>query len=454
MVATRYSAGAAASARGAVKWLGICFLFLFSGFQAAQGLQSSLNTELGLINLAVLYTVFAASLLEAPRMVAALERRFDGLPWVLALGGSSFVLAIAVNLVQPSVEPSWKWGVYVGSFAILGVGAAALWTAQAEYLGRSAVSATRRSGLVSSATTELNALFFSFFQFSGFVGCGITAFIFSGSASRERLFVLLSIVASIGAAAFLGLPRQDFVTLGSPAPRVHGGVKEVFVISMSPEFVRLLLLIFTNGLMLGFFSGPFMETVVTAAVGPQWVGHILMTFFAVNAVSTRLWGYLRTRLPGNGSLVLATLVVGGVFVWLLVDIFPTNFVLDEQTGEWVQVVNSVDLKTTMIKLGSLVSIFAMGDAYFESQLPATIQGEFQTSGNSLEANAAYKFWQTLGTATQLILALAIEVDKQLVVLISFLLLGLWSSRYRGLSPSLSTGHERLMEEEEEPSIQV
>lgn len=448
-VATRYSAGAAASARGAIKWLGICFLFLFGAFQAAQGLQSSLNTNLGLINLALLYGVFAVSLLEAPRMVAALERRFDGLPWVLALAGTSFVAAIAVNLVHPPVEASWHWGVYACSFAVLGVGAATLWTAQAEYLGRCAVAATRRSGLVSAATSELNSLFFSFFQFSGFLGCLITTFLYTDRSSRERLFIWLSLIATVGIIAFLGLPRQELVlSVGASPSSRPGGAREIFSVSFSSAFVRLVVLIFTNGLMLGFFFGPMLESVVTTTLGPQWVSKALMVFFAVNSLSTRLWGWLR----GAGSAIVAALLVGAVGVYLLVRDLPQNFVLDGATGEWVQVAEFIDFRSLSIEIVSLVSGFALGDSFFESQLPATIQGDFQMSGSSLEANAAYKFWQTLGTATQLVLALIVPVQQQLVVLLSFLILGLWSSRVR---PGLL--HHPIPEEQDvqhSPTIQV
>jgi hypothetical protein len=81
-----------------------------------------------------------------------------------------------------------------------------------------------------------------------------------------------------------------------------------------------------------------------------------------------------------------------------------------------------------------------------------VQSEFQTSEYSLEANAAYKFWQTLGTASQLLLALAIEIDQQLVVLLSFLLLGLWASCMRRRRATLRVEEEALVSEE--PSIQV
>jgi hypothetical protein len=150
---------------------------------------------------------------------------------------------------------------------------------------------------------------------------------------------------------------------------------------------------------------------------------------------------------------MAALLVGAVAVYLLVRELPENFTFDAATGEWVQVADSIEFRSLSIEIVTLVSVFALGDSYFESQLPAAVQGEFQTSGNSLEANAAYKFWQTLGTATQLVLALMIPIDQQLVVLLSFLVLGLWSSKAR---PSFR--HHPIPEEEEfeqnSPTIQV
>ena len=419
----RYSA-VAVSAKGAVKWLSVSFFLLFSGFQAAQGLQSSLNSQLGLVNLAVLYSVFGISLLFAPKIVSALEEKLGGLPWVLTIAGSCYVASILVNLIRPSQEPDITWFPYIASFASLGLGAGLLWTAQAEYLGRCACAAARRPqthASLAASTADLNSRFFSFFQFAGISGLVLVAVAFKAADSRLSLFLVLAGMSVLGCLMFLGLPNQRQHSLMPPAQYAAAG--ETLQLSFDSFFIRLLPIIFSNGLMLGFFLGPFLEKAVTESLGPDLVAPVLATFYAVNGVSTRLWGKLigqRIVSTTAATLVSAVIVVlfGSIF---LVALPLASFELNAK-GEWVEIAgrekHGWELFQAHFTIFASTVWFAFADSYFESQLPAAVQSKYQSTPRGLAANAAYKLWQTLGTASQFLLALALNFDEQVIVLIA------------------------------------
>ena len=438
----RYSA-VAVSAKGAVKWLSISFFLLFSGFQASQGLQSSLNSQLGLVNLAVLYSVFGISLLFAPKVVSSLEERLGGLPWVLTLSGSCYVLSILVNLMRPSHEPDLlTWVPYIASFASLGMGAGLLWTAQAEYLGRCACAAARRPqthATLAASTAELNGRFFSFFQFAGISGLLLVAVAFKAGDSRVSLFLFLSGLSVLGCLMFLGLPNQRQHSLMPQAE--HAAASETLQLSFDTFFIRLLPIIFSNGLMLGFFLGPFLEKAVAESLGPDLVAPVLATFYAVNGVSTRLWGKLiGQRVVSSAAATLVSAVIVVLFGCVYLVALPTpSFELNSK-GEWVGIPGSEKqgwelLEAHLTIFGSTVW-FAFADSYFESQLPAAVQSKYQSTSRGLAANAAYKLWQTLGTASQFLLALVLTFDEQLVVLVSFTFLSIWATVCSESRPSV------------------
>ena len=441
---TRSRTSSARSARGAVQWLSVCFFLLFSGFQAAQGLQSSLNKVFGLLNLAVLYSTFAFCLFQAPALVTFLERKTGGLPWVMLIGGSCYALSIFLTAI-PSTETGVEW-VVLGSFAALGIGAALLWTAEAEYLGRCAIQAARRTGgseAVGEATADLNGIFFGNFQFAGLAGTGLSAFLL-GTEGRGVLFIILGFLAILGVLGFLGLPN----IAGGRDLSVAPSYRATLSVSITGNFLPLLPLIFSNGLMLGFFVGPFLEEIGAPILGPSWVPVLLCVFFLVNSISTKFWGIMMAGKRTNEAMQLLyesendiskslrfySVICGSLicFFGVLFLMLPIPAAYKESKSGWeptgLNRSESMEIGLRILLI-SLVGIFAFADSFFESQLPAAVQASFQNGGQGLAANAAYKLWQTLGTATQLSIALVIGWRQQIVVLFSFTFLGVWALFY-------------------------
>lgn len=126
--------------------LGINFLLLFFAFNTIQAFETTLNHSLGFISLATLYTCFSISTLFSGVVVSALGPRLT-----LFIGAFTYVLFLAANVhVVPAV--------LVAASAVIGVGAALLWTAQGAFL---VANTTPRT------LSQRSGLFWAIFQLSG-----------------------------------------------------------------------------------------------------------------------------------------------------------------------------------------------------------------------------------------------------------------------------------------------
>lgn len=126
--------------------LGINFLLLFFAFNTIQAFETTLNHSLGFISLATLYTCFSISTLFSGLVVSALGPRLT-----LFVGAFTYVLFLAANVhVIPAV--------LIAASAVIGVGAALLWTAQGAFL---VANTTPRT------LSQRSGLFWAIFQLSG-----------------------------------------------------------------------------------------------------------------------------------------------------------------------------------------------------------------------------------------------------------------------------------------------
>ena len=126
--------------------LGFNFLLLFFAFNTIQAFETTLNHNLGFISLATLYTFFSCSTLFSGVVVAALGPRAT-----LFVGALTYVIFLAANV---RVIP----GVLITASAVIGIGAALLWTAQGAFL---IANTTPRT------LSQRSGLFWAIFQLSG-----------------------------------------------------------------------------------------------------------------------------------------------------------------------------------------------------------------------------------------------------------------------------------------------
>lgn len=397
--------------RRGVLVLGCGFLGVFGGFQAAQGLQTSLNATLGFINLAALYGTFTLLCLVAPPLVGRLDTAI-GLRGALLLSSLAYVAMIFSN-----TSAAASWALPISMSVLVGVAAPVLWTCQNDYLGRSAYHAARAEAdpcggrceetALAATTAEFNGLFFSIYQFAGMLGnvmasCLMLAF--AGSPlMKDVLFCVLGGVSVLGASTFLFMPPVGAAASSSE----QASLRDTAALAVSDARMSLLIpLIFTNGMTLSYIVGDFPAGYVSPVAGPDLVGFVAAAFYGVNAAATALWGRLisrgvisrRSAYMGAALCVLAFLAVAAL--WRP----PANF--QKHGDSWEQVESPQASHVMVVFL--LAGLFAVGDAFFESGPVATLQNYFLGSRDAVPAMANAKLWQSLGYATQFVLGVELS----------------------------------------------
>ena len=165
----------------------LAFFFTFAAFNAAQALAGSIPAPLGLapIQFMAIYVTFALLCIPAPKLLSRIG------PKACMILGMSPYAALVASFLAPHVcagdtagGACWSagsiWALRLATAVLLGIGAPLLWTGQGVYLGRLAVSESRRvcKGLTeeevacetSRTLKRYNGVFWSIFQLSGAAG--------------------------------------------------------------------------------------------------------------------------------------------------------------------------------------------------------------------------------------------------------------------------------------------
>mmetsp|Transcript_10534 Transcript_10534/g.19108 ORF Transcript_10534/g.19108 Transcript_10534/m.19108 type:complete len:462 (+) Transcript_10534:54-1439(+) len=395
-----------ASYRRAVVCIGFSFFGVFGGFQAAQGLQTSVNAELGFINLAVLYLTFSLVCLIAPPALATLED-VVGLRLVMLVCSLAYVAMVVSNIHTE------QWALPISMNALVGVAAPLLWTSQNDYVGRCAYhgakaklsaqgGAADETSFVeeqSRLTAALNGSFFSIYQFTGMFGTLLASTLMLSLGSRawmkDALFLILGGVSLCGAASFLCMPRVPRAPRTSEAsPSLRATVALVADYRMA----LMVPLIFTNGMTLAFILGDFPTDVVCPVLGSDFTGFVIAAFFGVNSIATAVWGRLTSTrwISRRSAYCLAGMCEMAFLACKIFWKHPDNFTHED--GKWEKIA-SVGMQDALAVF-MLSGLFAVGDAFWEPGPPATLQNFYLGTDNIVPAMANLKLWQSLGFAVQ------------------------------------------------------
>jgi len=391
--------------RRGVLTLSLCMLGVFGGFQAAQGLQTSLNATLGFINLGSLYAAFTLLCLAAPAAISRLDKTI-GLRVVMFLSSLAYVAMIVSNI---NVR---HWALPIALSVLVGVTAPLIWTCQSDYLGRCAYHAAKSSRQpaagsetgedtsLEAMTTKFNSLFFSIYQFAGMSGNVLASALMLAFAGnkwlKDVLFFVLGGVSLIGAVCFLSMPRVG----PADGQAEVASLKATAALAATNWRMALMIpLIFTNGMSLAFILGDYPQDVVCPVLGQSFTGFAVATFFGANAFATVMWGKLvsRSLIRRRSAYVIAMLFQLAFFVAKLLWRAPRNY--EKHGGEW-QRVGSAPSWLEAVAVFLLVALFAGGESFWESGVPATLQNFFLGTTHAVPAMANYKMWQSLGFATQ------------------------------------------------------
>jgi len=393
------------------------FFGLFAGFGGAQSLQSSVNGTLGFINLACLYTFFVIVGLICPPMIDAAAGRV-GWRAIFFSAGFTYIIMIGSNLDS---MPSKNW-VQPLANAIVGAGAAFLWTTQNFYFGQCANLAgaaaaplgTSVTDSVAGMTTKFNSSFFAVFQFSN-TASNLVAFgvllAFKGQAIVTTvLFAVLSTFALLGCLMFCILPSipHTAVDAGPMSPQtVRRQDKSPTVSSafMQMADVRLGLMvpwIITNGMTFAFVNGDYTADIVTPLIGEEYVGLFMTGFFAVDTCFTMGWGQLIAKKAlGRRSVFIVTGMCWIAFLvtkmlWTREPNFEKS---NDVVGKWIPIPGRKTGTTDIALAVTLAVLAGAGDGFWTPGPPAILQSFFAES-NLLATMAAYKALQSLGFAIQ------------------------------------------------------
>ena len=398
--------------RKGVRFLSFGFLGVFGGFQAAQGLQTSLNAELGELNLACLYGTFSILCLIAPPVLSHLER-IMGMQLLLLVCSSAYVAMALSNLLQVPAEPSALWSVPVTFNILVGVAAPLLWTAQNTYVGRSAVAAAKLlQEPTEKWTASYNSLFFSIYQFAGMFGNILASIILLSLGevawARNVLFVTLGVLALLGAFIFLAMPTVE------GANDKQSGLLDTSRLAFTDAKVGLMIpLMLTNGMTLAFFFGDFQTDITCPVAGSGFTGFVIATFFGVNAVASASWGRLiSTRTLSRRVVFFLAALLVALFLFLKTTWqAPSNYQLPAGSKDWIKIAEPRALEIAYVFV--LSGIFAIGDSFFECGPPMTLQSFYAGSSSLVPAMANYKLWQSLGFAIQFFIAIPLKRHPEL-----------------------------------------
>jgi len=297
---------------------------------------------------------------------------------------------------------------------------------------------------------EFNGYFFSFFQANGCLGLLMASIIQSQTSNVKFLFIILSVICGVGVLIVtFGFPNVKNVEpeeelcgadLSKQTPRSRSmssiseaasnmaednldealstseGLKETLLFGFkNPRFGLFIPIILYNGMSLGFFLSDATRYFIAEAIGNSNIGYVLSAFYGINLMFTALAGkglVKRSKLVAGASLIHIVFFVLMLVLrpWLL-DADTTllangttensRYYIDDATGDWTHKTDSTDATAaTWLMVFVFATLFAAGDAVWESQVPATISGYYPSGKENAYMAANLKMWQSFGFAAQ------------------------------------------------------
>ncbi|XP_059473411.1 UNC93-like protein MFSD11 [Neocloeon triangulifer] len=377
--------------------LGFAFMFVFTAFQTMGNIEKTILDSIkhedptyegdGYTSLAIIYAVLAICNWLAPSVISV-----TGPKLAMILGAITYSFFIGTFLM-PST-----WLLYVAS-AVVGAGAAIIWTGQGSYLILNSDSTTisRNSGI-----------FWAMLQCSMFFGNTFVFFMFQGKTiidkeTRSLVFIVLLVVSAVGI-LFLLVLRTTVSSSGSeeeaqtPLPAASGplyALKRAFSLFLTKEMMLLSCTFFYTGVELSFFSGVYSSSIgFTQQLGENAKQLVGMSgiFIGVGEVAGgALFGILgkKTIRWGRDPIVIIGFLIHILAFFLIFLNIPNAAPLGETNDEAFMTSNAVVAILCSLLLG-------FGDSCYNTQIYSILGGIFPE--DSAPAFALFKFTQSLAAA--------------------------------------------------------
>ncbi|CAH1961919.1 unnamed protein product [Acanthoscelides obtectus] len=397
--------------------LGIAFMLIFTAFQTWGNIQKTIIESIkeddnsfnasAYYSLSIIYTFFSVFNWSAPSVIAVIGPKFS-----MFIGGTTYMVFILSFLIPKT------WLLYLVS-AIIGIGAALLWTGQGNYLTLNSTKAkiSRNSGI-----------FWALLQLSLFIGNLFVYFAFKGKdkidkQTRHIVIWTLFAIGVAGLALILFLPRPTKEEEEDEEPEVQVGpweaLKGAGKLFITCDMLMLSVAFLYTGLELGFFSGVYSSCIgFTKAFtnGKELVG-ISGIFIGVGEViGGCLFGILgsKTIKWGRHPIVVSGFIIHAISFFLIFINLPNDSPFGESKGE--AYITSNDILAVFCSF-----LLGFGDACYNTQIFSLLGGVY--ADRSAPAFAIFKFTQSVGAALSFVYAESLALYGQLGILMIFAMLG-------------------------------
>jgi MFS family permease len=402
--------------------LGFGFMFLFTAFQTMGNIEQTILKSISrddpsfegnaYVSLAIIYAVFSLCNWIAPPIIS-----LTGPRGAMLLGAVTYCLFM-VSFLWPH-----DWLLYTVS-AVLGFGAAIIWTGQGTYLSRCSDESTisRNSGI-----------FWAMLQMSMFIGNLFVFFQFQGKThidqeTRTLVFTVLIAIGILGFIFLAGLRRVDseeVVHADDPEPdedvpsgssnNMMAAFKSSIQLFFTKDMILLSIAFFYTGLELSFFSGVYSPSIgFTSAfndLAKPLVG-LSGIFIGVGEVfGGVLFGLLgsKTKKLGRNPIVVMGFIIHFVSFVLIFLNLPNASPLGETSD--------VAFFNPPIPSVALTCSFLLGfgDSCFNTQIYSMLGGVF--AKKSTEAFSIFKFTQSIAAAISFAYSSYLGLRIQMIILV-------------------------------------
>lgn len=408
--------------------LGFGFMFMFTAFQTCGNIEQTVLENFhsaefngtGYTSLAIIYSVFSASNLIAPSVVAVIGPQLS-----MFFSGLLYSGYIAM-FIYP-----YTWTFYTAS-VLVGIGAAVLWTAQGNVLAINSSDATigRNSGIFWAL------LQFSLFFGNLFVYCAWHGHVHITDKDRQTVFISLTVISLVGCFLFFLIRKPDADSApseateallqgesesdsaaSSPRPGLCAQAADAFVkackLFVTKEMLLLSVCIAYTGLELTFYSGVY-GTCVGAMTrfgqdAKSLIGISGICIGVGEILGGGVFGMLNNRNRfGRNPVVLLGLVIHFVAFYLIFLNIASDAPKEETDARaFIQPSVGVALLCSFL--------LGLGDSCFNTQLLSIVGFMFRE--DSAPAFAVFKFIQSIMAAVAFSYSNFLLLHWQLLILV-------------------------------------
>lgn len=439
----------------------VSFLFLFTAFQTSTGIsqrvltgysQETENSSSPFVGIdgyksnAVLYIFFAVFNWFAPVVVAVLKARMS-----MALGAATYAIYVSAY-IYPNT------GFLYFTSALVGLGAAVLWTAQGAFISDNSSDETRQKN---------NGIFWAFLQFSLIFGNLYVYVVWKGvkeifSAQRVPLYIIFTALSGVGALGFLTVTNttqapddeeEEKARLNeggsnsppkSPVDDSHAVmiqdasssvassqestlrmclrvIKEAFLLLPTINMLIILITFAYTGLSLSYWSSVYPTCV--AATKSESFGHDSDRLMGINGITTGLGqvigGLLFSMIPSlakRADKKIIVLLGGGVHLAAFTLIYA-NFGSGSDELENCESGEGALFNTSRYYVSVIVAfMLGFGDCCFNTQVYTHLGWYYKE--NPAPAFAIFKSIQSVFTAISFFVVTSMKLKWQLALLAS------------------------------------